>query len=432
MQEMSRIFLMLGSGVRSNMGLLYGGSGAARLRPVTDETSSQPPPGALGHLRVADFSRVLAGPMATMVLADLGADVVKVEQPGVGDETRTWGPPWWGDGDEATSTYYLGLNRNKRSIALDLRDLDDLAVARRLALAADVVVDNFRVGTMARFGLDRETLAAEHPGVITCSVTGFGSTGDGATLAGYDFLVQAMSGVMAITGEADGEPTKIGSAMVDNLTGLYAAIAILAAVEQRRECGEGQHVEVSLMSAALAGLLNVASGHVVADTDPGRQGNRHPSIVPYQPYRTADGVLAIAAASPALWEKLCEALGRDDWRTDERFADNAARMVNADDLEAEIESVLATNTAAGWLVVLRAAGIPAGPINTVRQAFLDAEALGLDPIAVLDDGGSTGGRTEAFRSVRSPIRMSTTPPTVRRRPPSNDEHGAEIRAETAN
>ncbi len=407
---------------------------------MTDPADLQPPgqplgqppapaPGALTHLRVADFSRVLAGPIATMVLADLGAEVVKVEQPGVGDETRTWGPPWWGDGDQATSTYYLSVNRNKRSIALDLRDPEDLAVARRIALGADVVVDNFRVGTMARFGLDRDSLAAEHPGVITCSVTGFGSEGEGATLAGYDFLVQAMSGVMSITGSADGEPTKIGSAMVDNLTGLYAAIGILAAVERRRETGEGQHVEVSLMSAALAGLLNVGSGHVVADTDPGRQGNRHPSIVPYQPYRTADGVLAIAAASPALWDKLCAALGRDDWLTDERFVDNAARMVHVDELEAEIEAVLAADTTAGWLAVLRAAGIPAGPINTVRQAFVDAEALGLDPIDALDDGHSTGGRADPFRSVRSPIRMSATQPTVRRRPPANDQHGDEIRRE---
>jgi len=364
-----------------------------------------------------------------MVLADLGADVVKVEQPGVGDETRTWGPPWWGDGDEATSTYYLGLNRNKRSIALDLRDPEDLAVARRLALGADVVVDNFRVGTMARFGLDRASLTSENPAVITCSVTGFGSEGEGASLAGYDFLVQAMSGVMAITGEADGQPTKIGSAMVDNLTGLYAAIAILAAVEKRRECGEGQHVEVSLMSAALAGLLNVGSGHVVADTDPGRQGNRHPSIVPYQPYRTSDGVLAIAAASPALWEKFAAALDRSDWLDDARFATNADRMAHADELEAEIEGVLSTGTTVEWLERLRATGIPAGPINSVRQAFLDAAALGLDPVDVLDDGETTGGRTEPFRSVRSPIRMSATPPTVRRRPPANDQHGAEVRAE---
>ena len=380
-------------------------------------------------MRIADFSRVLAGPMATMVLADLGADVVKVEQPGVGDETRTWGPPWWGDGDEATSTYYLGLNRNKRSIALDLRDPDDLAVAHLIALGADVVVDNFRVGTMARFGLDRDSLAAEVPGVITCSITGFGSEGEGAKLAGYDFLVQAMSGVMDITGEADGQPTKIGSAMVDNLTGLYAAIAILAAAEHRRETGEGQHVEVSLMSAALASLLNVGSGHVVADTDPGRQGNRHPSIVPYQPYRTGDGVLAIAAASPALWEKFAAALDRSDWLDDARFATNADRMAHADELEAEIEGVLATGTTVEWLERLRAAGIPAGPINSVRQAFLDAAALGLDPVDVLDDGETTGGRPEPFRSVRSPIRMSATPPTVRSRPPANDQHGAEVRVE---
>ncbi len=305
--------------------------------PDSPDDEQRADTGALGHLRIADFSRVLAGPIATMVLGDLGADVVKVEQPGVGDETRTWGPPWWGEGDAATSTYYLGLNRNKRSIALDLRDADDLTVARRIALGADVVVDNFRVGTMERFGLDRESLAIERPDLVTCSITGFGSTGAGASLAGYDFLVQAMSGVMSITGDADGEPTKIGSAMVDNLTGLYAVIAILAAIEERHRTGLGQHVEVSLMGAALAGLLNVGSGHVVADIDPGRQGNRHPSIVPYQPYRTADGVLAVAAASPALWKRLCAALGGDDWQTDERFVDNSARLANADALEIQFD-----------------------------------------------------------------------------------------------
>ncbi|MDG2161702.1 MAG: CoA transferase [Acidimicrobiales bacterium] len=378
--------------------------------------------GALGHLRIADFSRVLAGPMATMVLGDLGADVVKVEQPGVGDETRTWGPPWWGEGDAATSTYYLGLNRNKRSIALDLRDAADLAVARRIALGADVVVDNFRVGTMERFGLDRGALAAGRPDLVTCSITGFGSTGAGVRLAGYDFLVQAMSGVMSITGEADGEPTKVGSAMVDNLTGLYAVIAILAAIEERHRTGLGQHVEVSLMGSALAGLLNVGSGHVVADVDPGRQGNRHPSIVPYQPYRTSDGVLAVAAASPALWEKFCVVLGRDDWLADARFCDNGARIRHADELEVQIESVLATGTTEAWLERLRAGGIPAGPINTVRDAFIDAAELGLDPVDVFDDGDGE------FRSVRSPIRMSATPPMVRRRPPTNDQHGAELRS----
>ena len=390
--------------------------------PDSPDDEQRADTGALGHLRIADFSRVLAGPMATMVLGDLGADVVKVEQPGVGDETRTWGPPWWGEGDAATSTYYLGLNRNKRSIALDLRNAEDLAVARRIALDADVVVDNFRAGTMERFGLDRESLATERPDLVTCSITGFGSTGAGARLAGYDFLVQAMSGVMSITGDADGEPTKIGSAMVDNLTGLYAVIAILAAIEERHRTGLGQHVEVSLMGAALAGLLNVGSGHVVADVDPGRQGNRHPSIVPYQPYRTSDGVLAVAAASPGLWERFCVVLGSEDWLTDVRFCDNGSRMRHADELEVEIESVLATGTTEAWLERLRAGGIPAGPINTVRGAFLEAAELGLEPVDVFVDGDGE------FRSVRSPIRMSATPPTVRRRPPTNDQHGAELRS----
>ena len=272
--------------------------------------------GALGHLRIADFSRILAGPLATMVMGDLGADVVKVEQPGVGDDTRTWGPPWWKVDGEPTSTYYLGLNRNKRSIALDLDDPADLDVARRLCLDADVVVDNFRVGTMARFGLDRDSLVEDRPDLITCSITGFGSTGDGAGLAGYDVLVQAMSGLMAVTGEVDGEPMKVGAAVVDKFAGLYAAVAILAAVEERRQTGLGQHVEVSLMGAALAGLLNVGSAHVTTGVDPGRHGNRHPSIVPYQPYRASDGQMVIAVASPVLWERLCEVLGRPDLRGD--------------------------------------------------------------------------------------------------------------------
>ena len=377
--------------------------------------------GALGHLRIADFSRVLAGPLAAMVLGDLGADVVKVEQPGVGDDTRTWGPPWWDDGDGATSTYYLTLNRNKRSIALDLRQADDLAVARLIALGADVVVDNFRPGTMARFGLDRESLAAVHPGVITCSVTGFGSTGAGADLAGYDVLVQAMSGLMAITGEVDGEPSKVGSAVVDKLTGLYAAIGILAAVEERRETGLGQHVEVSLMQSALAGLLNVGSAHVAADVDPGRHGNRHPSIAPYEPYRAADGMVAVAAASPVLWQRFADVLGRADWCDDPRFAANEGRVANVEALTAEIEAVLYDGTVDEWVERLQAAHIPAGPINDVRSAFATAEALGLDPVDVLGEGDG------AFRSVRSPIGLSATPTSVRRPPPRNDEHGDEIR-----
>ena len=377
--------------------------------------------GALGHLRIADFSRVLAGPLATMVLGDLGADVVKVEQPGVGDDTRTWGPPWWDDGDGPTSTYFLTLNRNKRSIALDLRRPDDLAVARRIALGADVVVDNFRPGTMGRFDLDRESLAAEKPSIITCSITGFGSSGPGGDLAGYDFLIQAMSGLMHVTGEVDGEPSKVGSAVVDKLTGLYAAIGILAALEERRETGLGQHVEVSLMQSALAGLLNVGSAHVAADVDPGRHGNRHPSIAPYEPYRAADGMGAVAAASPVLWERFADVLGRPEWCDDPRFADNEGRVANVEALATEVEAVLVDGSVEEWVGRLQAAGIPAGPINDVRSAFATAEALGLDPVDVLGEGDG------AFRSVRSPMGLSATPPSVRRPPPRNDQHGDEIR-----
>ncbi|MEE3275057.1 MAG: CoA transferase [Actinomycetota bacterium] len=377
--------------------------------------------GALGHLRIADFSRVLAGPLATMVLGDLGADVVKVEQPGVGDDTRTWGPPWWDDGDGPTSTYFLTLNRNKRSIALDLRRPDDLAVARRIALGADVVVDNFRPGTMGRFDLDRESLAAEKPSIITCSITGFGSSGPGGDLAGYDFLIQAMSGLMHVTGEVDGEPSKVGSAVVDKLTGLYAAIGILAALEERRETGLGQHVEVSLMQSALAGLLNVGSAHVAADVDPGRHGNRHPSIAPYEPYRAADGMVAVAAASPVLWERFADVLGRPEWCDDPRFADNEGRVANVEALATEVEAVLVDGSVEEWVGRLQAAGIPAGPINDVRSAFATAEALGLDPVDVLGEGDG------AFRSVRSPMGLSATPPSVRRPPPRNDQHGDEIR-----
>ena len=379
--------------------------------------------GALGHLRIADFSRILAGPLATMVMGDLGADVVKVEQPGVGDDTRTWGPPWWEVDGEPTSTYYLGLNRNKRSIALDLGDPADLDVARRLCLDADVVVDNFRVGTMARFGLDRDSLVEDRPDLITCSITGFGSTGDGAGLAGYDFLVQAMSGLMAVTGEVDGEPMKVGAAVVDKFAGLYAAVAILAAVEERRQTGLGQHVEVSLMGAALAGLLNVGSAHVTTGADPGRHGNRHPSIVPYQPYRASDGQMVIAAASPVLWQRLCEVLDRPDLPGDVRFVDNASRSENADALETELESTLAGRTVSEWIDRMREAGIPAGPINSVAAAFQVAADLGLDPVQELGD------RADVFRSARSPIRMSATPPMVRRRPPANNEHGDELRRE---
>ncbi len=387
------------------------------------KTNNQQPQGALRNLRIADFSRVLAGPLATMVLGDLGADIIKIEQPGVGDDTRTWGPPWWSDGENTTSTYYLGFNRNKRSISLDLRSKEDLELAHQICQSADIVVDNFRTGTMERFGLNRDSLAKDNPEIITCSITGFGSTGPGAELAGYDFVVQAMSGIMHITGEVDGEPSKIGSAMVDKLTGLYAAIGILAAVQERHQTGLGQHVEVSLMQSALAGLLNVGAAYATADIDPGRHGNRHPSIAPYEPYQASDGPVIIAAASPVLWERLCEEMGRTDWMKDPRFKTNEDRLANIDALAAEINKELSKDTAAAWVERLQKAGIPVGMVNDIRAAFVTAETLGLDPVVTFGDDEN------AFHSVRSPLNMETTPPTVRRTPPTNNQHGEEIRRE---
>ena len=387
------------------------------------KTNNQQPQGALRNLRIADFSRVLAGPLATMVLGDLGADIIKIEQPGVGDDTRTWGPPWWSDGENTTSTYYLGFNRNKRSISLDLRSEEDLELAHQICQSADIVVDNFRTGTMERFGLNRDSLAKDNPEIITCSITGFGSTGPGAELAGYDFVVQAMSGIMHITGEVDGEPSKIGSAMVDKLTGLYAAIGILAAVQERHQTGLGQHVEVSLMQSALAGLLNVGAAYATADIDPGRYGNRHPSIAPYEPYQASDGPVIIAAASPVLWERLCEEMGRTDWMKDPRFKTNEDRLANIDALAAEINKELSKDTAAAWVERLQKAGIPVGMVNDIRAAFVTAETLGLDPVVTFGDDEN------AFHSVRSPLNMETTPPTVRRTPPTNNQHGEEIRRE---
>jgi crotonobetainyl-CoA:carnitine CoA-transferase CaiB-like acyl-CoA transferase len=276
---------------------------------------------------------------------------------------------------------------------------------------------------MERFGLNRDSLAKDNPGIITCAITGFGSTGPGAELAGYDFVVQAMSGIMHITGEVDGEPSKIGSAMVDKLTGLYAAIGILAAVQERHQTGLGQHVEVSLMQSALAGLLNVGAAHTTADIDPGRHGNRHPSIAPYEPYQASDGPVIIAAASPVLWERLCEEMGRTDWMKDPRFKTNEDRLVNIDALATEINKELSKDTAAAWVERLQKAGIPVGMVNDVRAAFVTAETLGLDPVVTFGDDEN------AFRSVRSPLNMETTPPTVRRTPPTNNQHGEEIRRE---
>jgi crotonobetainyl-CoA:carnitine CoA-transferase CaiB-like acyl-CoA transferase len=371
-------------------------------------------PGPLDGILVADFSRVLAGPLATMTLADLGADVVKVERPGAGDDTRSWGPPYVEEG----ATYYLGLNRGKRSVALDLADPADLALARELAARADVLVESFRPGTMSRLGLDLDELRREHPRLVTCTISAFGTGEAARALPGYDLLLQAMGGIMSVTGDPDGLPTKTGTALVDMLCGLFAANGILAALRARDRDGAGQHVEVSLLDTSLAGLLNLASGYLNAGVVPGRMGNDHPSIVPYGTYEAADGPFALAVGSDGLFARLCRELGRPDLAEDERFATNTARLQHRDELGEQLGAAFAAAGAAEWVARLRAAGVPAGPVNDVAQAFAFAASLDLEPV------DETGG----VRTVRSPVRMDRTPTRVTRRPPRLDEHGDDIRA----
>jgi crotonobetainyl-CoA:carnitine CoA-transferase CaiB-like acyl-CoA transferase len=369
--------------------------------------------GPLEGLVVADFSRVLAGPFATMLLGDLGADVVKVEYPGGGDETRAWGPPY----HEGHSTYYLAVNRNKRSVALDLKSDAGRAAARALAGRADVLVENFKAGAPERLGLGYEELTRGNPGLVWCSISGFGR-GPGAELPGYDFLVQAMSGLMSITGPAGGEPTKVGVALVDVLTGLYAFGGILAALGERGRTGRGQRVEVSLLGSALASLVNQASSYLCTGRPPQAMGNRHPSIAPYETLATADRPLVVAVGNDGQFARLCRVLGRPEAAGDPRFATNADRVTNREALVGLLEEALAARGADDWVVALGDAGVPCGLVNDVGEAFALAERLGLAPVA--DAGG--------IPQVANPIRLSGSPASYRLAPPALGQHTAEVLA----
>jgi crotonobetainyl-CoA:carnitine CoA-transferase CaiB-like acyl-CoA transferase len=368
----------------------------------------------LDGILVADFSRVLAGPYATMLLGDLGADVIKVERPDTGDDTRAWGPPW---GQDGASTYYLGLNRNKRSVVLDLSDEGDRELGRRLARRADVMVESFRPGLMEQWGLDGDSLRQSNPRLVSCSVTAFGS-GEGRTLPGYDFLLQAMGGLMHVTGEEDGRPLKVGAPIVDLTCGLLATIGIQAALAERERTGRGGHVELSLMDAALTALVNQASAWVAGGVAPRRRGNRHPSITPYETFETADRPIAVAVANDRLFQRLCAVLGLDGLPGDERFATSAARIENADELAGRLGEVLRTESADHWIERMRAASVPAGPINGVDDAFAFAAELGMEPTQ--------------DHLVLPPMRFDGERPPIRRPPPTLDEHGDEIREWLAN
>jgi crotonobetainyl-CoA:carnitine CoA-transferase CaiB-like acyl-CoA transferase len=368
--------------------------------------------GPLNGLLVADFSRILAGPYATMLLADLGAEVIKVESPG-GDDTRTWMPPV----RDGQSTYYLGINRNKRSIALDLKNPDDVAVARKLAARADVMIENFRPGGLRRFGLDYETVAATNSAIIYASISGFGS-GAGANYPGYDLMVQAISGLMSLTGDADGPPYRAGISVFDVMAGMHANIGILAALHHRDTTGAGQHVEVNLLSSALSGLVNHSSGYVAGDTVPYRMGNAHPSLFPYEPLPTADGELIIIAGNDGQFRKLCQVLDLPDLPNDPRFLHNQDRTANREALRPLLVERLSRRTKDEWFRELLAAGVPSAPINTIDGGVALAEELGLDPVVTV------GG----VPSVRNPIRFSSTVADYRLPPPGLNEHGEEIRA----
>jgi len=374
--------------------------------------------GALDGIIVADFSRVLAGPYATMLLADLGATVVKVERPGSGDDTRAWGPPYAADGQ---STYFQSVNRNKASIALDLGADDDLAIARALADRADVLVENHKPGSLDRFGLGYEQVRATNPGVVYCSISGFGS-GEGRDLPGYDLLVQAMGGLMSITGTA--EPTKAGVAVVDVLTGLHATVAILAALHHRDATGEGQRVEASLLTSLQSSLVNQASAFVGAGSVPTFMGNAHPSIAPYEVFATADRPMILAVGNDGQFVRLCDVIDEPTMAADPRFATNAARVANRVDLKALIEDRLRAATADEWQERITAAGVPCGPINDISQGFALAERLGLKPVVAIEDAR----RAEPQRQVANPVTYSATPPTYRTAPPDVDEDRAAVLA----
>ena len=370
-------------------------------------------------MRIVDLSRVLAGPYATMTLADLGADVVKVEHPIGGDETRSWGPPYVG----GESAYFLSVNRSKRSVALDLKAPEGRELALELCARADVVIEHCRPGGAARLGLDYETLRARRPDVVYCTISGFGRR-EPRDRPGYDFIVQAESGLMAITGDPEGVPTKVGVAVVDVLTGLNAAAAIVAALHRRDRTGEGDLIEISLLDSAFAALVNVAENALVTGEEPERYGNAHPSIVPYQPFRAADGWLSVAAANDGLFGRLCGAISRPELAEDARYATNEARVRNRASLVAELETVFATRSTEEWVEHLSAAGVPAGKIRGVGEAVRSAAAAGTAATARVSHptAGTIDLVAAPFSLARAGLRAPAPPPLL-------GEHTTEVLAE---
>lgn len=373
--------------------------------------------GPLDGYRVLDLSRILAGPYCAMLLGDLGADVIKVERPEVGDDTRRWGPPFLG----GESAYYLCANRNKRSVTLNLQSKIGQELVRQLAGKCDVVVENFKTGEMDSFGLGYEALSREHPGLIYCSITGYGQTGPDKDLPGYDFIIQGRGGVMGITGEPDGEPMKVGVAVTDVTAGLFAANAIQAALLGRVRTGRGQAIDISLLDVQVAWLANVASNHLISGNAPKRYGNAHPSIVPYQSFRAADGPFCLAVGNDAQWGRLCSELGRPKFANDKRFDTNPSRVQNREAVVSILESIFRTRDRAYWLSRLRSAGVPCGPIQSVDQVFNDDQVLAREMLVSVSH--PTAGQLPV---VGSPFKFSESRFESRLAPPLLGQHTDEI------
>ena len=374
-------------------------------------------PAPLAGIRVLDLSRVLAGPLATMTLGDLGADVIKVERPGEGDDTRHWGPPFSGD----DAAYFLSLNRNKRSVALDLKTPGGVAEVRRLAGEVDVLIENFRPGLMAELGLALEDLRRAHPPLITCSLTAFGDDVAGtATRPGYDIIVQALSGLMSVTGERDGEPTKAGVALLDVITGLQATIGIQAALLERARTGQGRHVSVSLFDASVAAMVNQASNYLVGGQVPKAMGSQHPNIVPYQVFHGSDRPFIVAGGNDRLFRRTCEVLDHPEWAEDDRFVTNEARVSHRDALISMMVEAFALRTAEEWLAALEDAAVPCAPIRTMDEVFASPEG------AALIDTVADPAREGTLRTVRNPLRFDGQPLAVRRPPPTLGQHTDEV------
>lgn len=375
--------------------------------------------GALSHLRVLDLSRVLAGPWASQLLADLGADVIKVERPECGDDTRAWGPPWvdagWGESDRQ-SAYFAGANRNKKSVAINIADSRGNELVKALASKCDVVIENFKVGGLRQYGLDYESLKELNPNLIYCSITGFGQTGPYAARPGYDFLIQGMGGLMSITGRPDGDagegPLKVGVALTDILTGLYATVGILSALTHRDKTGEGQHIDASLLDVQVACLANQAMNYLTSGQQPPRLGNGHPNIVPYQDFRTNNGYIIVTVGNEGQFSRFCEVLGHSEWALDDRFSSNSARVQHRHTLIPMIEEVVATAKSEYWLERLESAMVPSGPINDLRGVFEDPHVKERKMHVELTD--ENNGRVSV---VANPLKMSASPIEYHSAPP---------------